>query len=161
VHVQLLPRRATRAARPLPPPSIGQWRSALRKAFTSANVASLAILVFAAFATATCSEHVSEPIEVSVRDVVTDPYAVDGKLVRLSGLLHRSPAGDVLYWHEQDIQRSNQNHAVAVRLSSSWPEGAERRGAYVAVEGVYEADYDEAGSDSNGAVLDARSAEVR
>jgi hypothetical protein len=121
----------------------------------------VSLLVFAAFATATCSQHGSKPIDVSVRDVVIDPYAVDGKLVRLVGLLHRSSAGDVLYWHEQDIQQRNRHHGVAVRLSSSWPQGAERRGAYVTVEGIYEADQHEAGSVANGAILEARSAEVQ
>ena len=90
-----------------------------------------------------------------------DPYAVDGKLVRLVGRLHRSPAGDVLYWHDEDIEQANQNHGVSVRLSSSWPKGAEQRGTYVAVEGIFEADHDEPGRDYNGALLEARHAELR
>ena len=110
--------------------------------------------------TATRSPHRGKPIDVSVRDVVTDPYAVDGKLVRLIGLLHRSDRGDVLYWNEQDVAQANENHAVSVRLSSAWPEGAERRGTLVAVQGYFEADYERAG-DFNGALLDPRYAEVR
>ena len=98
---------------------------------------------------------------MSVRDVVTDPYAVDGKLVRLIGVLHRSPSGDALYWHEHDAAQLNETHGVSVRLPPSWPAGSERRGAYVAVEGVFKADHEQPGSDLNGALLDTRHAEVR
>ncbi len=149
------------AARPLPPHSAQQWRSILQKAWAAAKPASVSLLVCAAFASATCSQQDSKPIQVSVRDIVSDPYAVDGKLVRLIGLLHRSGEGDILYWHEHDIQQSAQYHGIAVHLSSSWPEGSERRGAYVAVEGFYEADHDRTRSHFNGAVLDARPAEIR
>ena len=160
MHVQSLPRRAISAARPLPPQVTKQWRSTLRQAFASTRVGSVSLLIVAGFTTATCSQNAAKPIDVSVRDVVIDPYAVDGKLVRLIGVLHRSGEGDALYWHERDIQQSNRNHGVAVRLSS-WPEGAERRGAYVAVEGIYEADHEQPGSDLNGAIIEARHAEVR
>ena len=102
-----------------------------------------------------CSRDEPKPIDVSVRDVVIDPYAVDGRRVRLIGLLHRAREGDALYWQEQDIEKSLHNHAVAVRLPSSWPDGAERRGAYVAVEGVFEADHKDSGSNFNGTLLRA------
>jgi hypothetical protein len=133
----------------------------LRDLLASARLAGIPALLLAALARATCSPDDAKPIDVSVRDVVIDPYAVDGKLVRMIGVLHRGPAGDVLYWHGQDIEQANEHHGVAVRLSSTWPAEAEGRGAYVAVEGIFEADDDEPGSDFNGALLEARHAEVR
>lgn len=132
----------------------------MRKRIASARVPSVCLLIFSALLTATCSLHDEKPIVVSVRDVVIDPYAVDGKLVNLVGLLHRGPKGDALYWHQQDIEQSNHSHAVSVQLPS-WPDGAGRRGTYVAVEGIFEADHDQRGSTFNGALLDARRVQVR
>ncbi len=133
----------------------------LRRAFTSRHLASVSFGLVAALATATCSQHNSEPIDVTVRDVVIDPYAVDGKRVRLTGVLHRTADGDALYWHEQDIPQTNRHHGVAIRQSSSWREKAVPPGTRVAVEGLFEADDDRSGSEFNGALLDPRNAQLR
>ena len=151
-HVPSFPRRAIGAACPLPTPATSQTWSALRQAFTFPQGASVVFLVFAAFVTATCSKHGSKPIDVSVRDVIIDPYAVDGKRVRLIGVLHRTKDDDALYWHEQDIQHSNRKHGVALRLSSSSTDRAVLPGTYVAIEGIFEADDDRSGSEFNGAL---------
>lgn len=131
----------------------------MRKAFRSKDLATISLGLVAALATAMCSQHDSKPIDVSVRDVVIDPYAVDGKLVRLIGVLHRTVEGDALYWHEQDIRQSKRHHAVAIRLSSSWLDKAAQSGTHVAVEGIFEADDD--CSEFNGALLEPRNAEGR
>ena len=111
--------------------------------------------------TATRSWQAAKPIDVSVRDVLTDPYAVDGKRVRLIGVLHRSANGDALYWHETDIEHANRSHAIPVEARSGWPAGAEQPGAYVSVEGVFQADDALCASDYNGTLHAANRAAVR
>ncbi len=161
VHVQSLPRNAIGEPCPRPALASGAGRSPLPKSFRFTHLASVSFGLLAALATAMCSQHDPKPIDVSVRDVVIDPYAVDGKLVRLIGVLHRTAEGDALYWHEQDIRQSNRHHAVAIRRSSSWLDKAAQPGTHVAVEGIFEADDDRAGSGFNGALLEPRNAEVR
>jgi hypothetical protein len=158
VHVEALDRLRFRgndaaAIRPRLQPLAGALRKA--RAPAACAVGALALI------TATCAPRETQPIDVSVRDVVIDPYAVDGKLVRLTGRLHRGPQGDALYWHERDVQQSLRSHAVAVDLRSAWPEGADRPGTYVAVEGIFEADADGASAKYNGALLEAREAQLR
>ncbi len=131
------------------------------RGIAAVQAASVCALLVLALVAATCTTREAEPIDVSVRDIVIDPYAVDGKLVRLIGLLHRAPGGDALYWLQHDLERSIHAHGVSVRLSSSWPEGAVRPGTYVAVEGIFEADDERPGSEFNGALLGARNPEIR
>ena len=160
MHIQALHRRPLHATNPSDPASAWLTRSTIYKALGAASTRSLCLLMLIALVTVTCSTGEPQPIDVSVRDVVIDPYAVDGKLVRLIGLLHRTPEGDALYWHEADLERPMQSHAVSVDLSTEWPEGAERRGTYVVVEGIFEADASDADV-FNGALLDARHAQLR
>ena len=127
-----------------------------RDALVAASIAALCLLAFGGLIALTSSDGETRPISVSVRDVAIDPYAVDGKLVRLVGLLHHSAEGDVMYWHESDIERSLHSHAVAVQIATpplgraeSAPQG------HVWVEGIFKADPVEA-SGFNGAVLNAR-----
>ena len=160
VHIQALHRRPLHGTNAAQPASAWLTRSTIYKALGAASTRSLCLLMLIALVTVTCSTREPQPIDVSVRDVVIDPYAVDGKLVRLIGLLRRTPDGDALYWHEADLQRPTESHAVAVELSTVWPEGAERRGTYVVVEGIFEAD-PSGGDVFNGALLDARHAQIR
>ena len=121
--------------------------------------------------TATCTTRDAEPINVSVRDVVIDPYAVDGKLVRLYGFLRQAPEGDALYWDEHDITQSIPSHAVGVHYSSPAPAAAEPDGTYIAVEGIFHATKPPRRGWSsetvalaaryNGALVDARRVHVR
>ena len=95
-------------------------------------------IVSAGLLSTTCTTRDAEPIVVSVRDVVVDPYAVDGKLVRLFGLLHHTRDGDALYWLEADVTRSTDSHAVAVHYSTAAPTPTDATdGSYVALEGIF------------------------
>ena len=128
-------------------------------------------VVMTGLLTATCTTRDAEPINVSVRDVVIDPYAVDGKLVRLYGFVHQAPDGDALYWHQSDIKLSIPSHAVGVHYSSPAPSDAEPDGRYVAVEGIFYAakpprrgwtsETTAVGERYNGALIDARRVQVR
>ena len=134
--------------------------STIYKALSAMSTRSLCLLMLIALVTVTCSKNEPQPIDVSVRDVVIDPYAVDGKLVRLIGLLHRSSDGDALYWLEADLDERRQSHAVSVALATDWPQGAARRGTYVVVEGIFEADSTRGGA-YNGALLNPRHPQLR
>lgn len=107
-----------------------------------------------------------------MRDVVIDPYAVDGKLVRLIGLLHHTRDGDALYWHEADIKRSVGSHGVAVHYSSPAPAShQEADRSHVVLEGIFYAtkpqrrgwNSETAGvcERFNGALVDARRIQTR
>ena len=137
MHVEALHRaglRETTGARHFATRSGQSW---MRKAIAAARAATFVSLGAAVLLTATCSQPPAEPINVSVRDVVIDPYAVDGKLVRLYGLLHHTADGDALYWHEADIQQSIASHAVGVHYSSPPAAEVERDGMHVAMEGIF------------------------
>ena len=121
--------------------------------------------------TATCTTRDAEPINVSVRDVVIDPYAVDGKLVRLHGFLHQAPDGAALYWHEADIKQSIPSHAVGVQYSSPADSAAAPDGTFIVVEGIFHAtkppqrgwssDTPSFAERYNGALADATRVQVR
>ena len=128
-------------------------------------------VVITGLLTATCRTRDAEPINVSVRDVVIDPYAVDGKLVRLYGFLHQAPDGDALYWHEADIKQSISSHAVGVQYSSPAATEAASDGTLIAVEGIFYAtkppqhgwssDTPSFAERYNGALVDATRVQVR
>lgn len=121
--------------------------------------------------TTSCTTRDPDPIEVSVRDVVIDPYAVDGRLVRLHGLLRHGSSGAALYWPQGDIKHSIASHAVGVHYSSPPVAAGEPDGTYVAVEGFFYAarpprrgwsSADKAiGPRYNGNLVDARPVRVR
>lgn len=117
-------------------------------------------VALAALLMTTCSHDKSEPINVSVRDVVMDPYGVDGKYVRLVGYMQRRPNGDALYWLEHDMQRGVESHAVAVQLS---PKSQKEfvSGALGSFEGVFEADGACGGGAFSGVLVNAHRVHVR
>ena len=117
---------------------------------TVCRVAACAVLMTA------CSPRTAEPIQVTVRDVVTDPYRADGKRVKLVGLLHVGSDGDALYWHKIDINHSVDGHGVSVRLPLSPQERRQLDGKVVTVEGIFDADVDRHAGGFSGAIRDVR-----
>ena len=113
-------------------------RNASNRALAAAHLPAILAIVIAGLLSATSATDEVEPIDVSVRDVVIEPYAVDGKLVRLFGLLHQTGDGDALYWPEPDLKGSGESPRVAVRYSSAAPPSQqEANGSYVALEGIF------------------------
>ena len=149
-------------------------RSVISRALASARFPAILAVVIAALLSATCTtrDAAREPIEVSVRDVVIDPYAVDGKLVRIYGLLHHTRDGDALYWLEADMKRSAESQAVAVHYASPAPQSDdEADGGHVALEGIFYAtkprrrgwtsETTSVPEQFNGALVDARRVQTR
>ena len=172
LHVQALDRGQMGQTAPWCRSASPSARSVISRALASARLPAILTVVIAALLSATCTTREAEPIDVSVRDVAIDPYAVDGKLVRLFGFLHHTREGDALYWLGADTRRSIESQPVAVHFSSTAPAAhQEPDGSYIVLEGIFHATKPQrrgwssetaaAGERFNGALVDARRVQTR
>ena len=166
MHVQALERQAL---------SGPHSRAAFANRFNAASVPSFCVLLVSAALMVTCTTRDAEPLDLSVRDIVKDPHAVDGKLVRLSGLLHHTADGEAFFWPEATENKpSLESQGVAVHYSSSAPmrvANDEADGSYVTLEGIFyvakpprrriSAQTTAVHGRFNGALVDARPVETR
>ncbi len=147
-------------------------RAVIRRLLASARLPAVFAVVIPGLLAATCTSPDAQPIDVSVRDVVIDPYAMDGRRVRLFGFLHHTRERDALYWRGADIKPSIDSDGVAVHYSSRAPASHhETDGSLVVLEGIFHATKPQrrgwnsetagAGERFNGALVDARRIQTR
>lgn len=82
----------------------------------------------------------SEPVDVSIVQLIATPERFDGKMIRVIGFLHLEFEGNALYLHETDFCHSISANAVWVAVG--WPpkdEQMARSNSYVLLEGRFDA----------------------
>jgi hypothetical protein len=69
--------------------------------------------------------HGAEPKDVSMVQLLADPSALDGRVVRVVGFCHLEFEGNALYLHREDFEQSNLKNSVWLAFSPMLPPAKE------------------------------------
>lgn len=80
-----------------------------------------------------------DPIDTSLVQLIANPMALDGKLVRVIGFLNLEFEGDAVYLHKEDFEHAISRNAIWVDIPDNIKDRAKLSGNYVLLEGIFDA----------------------
>jgi hypothetical protein len=85
------------------------------------------------------SAHASEPLDVSLIQLIADPVKYQGKVVKVVAYLHLEFEGNGLYLHREDFEQSLYRNGIWIDATGSFFQSAKsNNNSYVIVIGTFD-----------------------
>ena len=80
-----------------------------------------------------------DPIDTSLVQLIANPKALDGKLIRVIGFLNLEFEGDAVYLHKEDFEHAISQNGIWVDIPDDFKGRSKLSGNYVLLEGIFDA----------------------